>query len=329
MLKTFAMKIFGSSHEREMKKIQPLVNQINELEESVKALTDDKLKAKTFEFKERLERGESLDSILPEAFAVCREASCRMLNMRHYDVQLIGGYILHEGRIAEMKTGEGKTLVATLPIYLNALTGKGAHLVTVNDYLATRDAQWMGQIYQFLGLSVGVVMHAKSDQERKMAYNSDILYATNNELGFDYLRDNMKYHLKDYVQREHNFAIIDECDSILIDEARTPLIISGPAEQSTDKYKKINQITPHLQKEAHFTIEEKSKSAMLTEDGNSKVEELLKIENLYDPKHIELLHHIYQALKAHHLYNRDIDYMIKDGEVVIVDEFTGRLQPGT
>ena len=328
MLKEFAMKMFGSSHEREMKKMQPLVNQINELEGSVKTLTDDDLKAKTSEFKQRLERGEGLDSILPEAFAVCREASCRTLHMRHYDVQLIGGYILHKGRIAEMKTGEGKTLVATLPIYLNALTGKGAHLVTVNDYLATRDAQWMGQVYQFLGLSVGVVVHDKSDQERKMAYNSDILYATNNEFGFDYLRDNMKYNLKDYVQRGHNFAIVDECDSILIDEARTPLIISGPAEQSTDKYKKINQITPHLQKEVHFTIEEKSKSAMLTEDGNNKVEELLKIDNLYDPKHIELLHHIYQALKAHHLYNRDIDYMIKDGEVVIVDEFTGRLQPG-
>ena len=328
MLKTLAMKIFGSSHEREMKKLQPLVNQVNELEKSVKALSDDKLRAKTPELKERLKKGEGLEDILPEAFAVCREASFRMLNMRHYDVQLIGGYILHKGRIAEMKTGEGKTLVATLPIYLNALTGKGAHLVTVNDYLATRDAQWMGEIYQFLGLSVGVVMHAKSDEERKTAYNSDILYATNNELGFDYLRDNMKYHLKDYVQREHNFAIVDECDSILIDEARTPLIISGPAEQSTDKYKKINQIIPDLQKEVHFTIEEKSKSAMLTEEGNNKVEELLKIDNLYDPKHIELLHHIYQALKAHYLYNRDIDYMIKDGEVMIVDEFTGRLQPG-
>ena len=328
MLKALAMKIFGSSHEREMKKMQPLVNQINALEESIKSLSDDVLKTKTPEFKERLGRGEGIEEVLPEAFAVCREASRRMLHMRHYDVQLIGGYILHKGRIAEMKTGEGKTLVATLPIYLNALTGKGAHLVTVNDYLATRDAQWMGQVYQFLGLSVGVVVHAKSDQERKVAYNSDILYATNNELGFDYLRDNMKYNLKDYVQRGHNFAIVDECDCILIDEARTPLIISGPAEQSTDKYKKINQVVPHLQKEVHFTIEEKSKSAMLTEEGNNKAEELLKIDNLYDPKHIELLHHIYQALKAHHLYNRDIDYMIKDGEVVIVDEFTGRLQPG-
>lgn len=322
------MKVFGSSHEREMRRIQPLVDQINSLEKSIKSLTDDQLKAKTPEFKERLKNGEDLNSLLPEAFAVCREASCRTLHMRHYDVQLIGGYILHKGRIAEMKTGEGKTLVATLPIYLNALTGQGAHLVTVNDYLATRDAEWMGQIYQFLGMSVGVVVHIKSDQERKAAYRSDILYATNNELGFDYLRDNMKYSLKDYVQRNHNFAIIDECDSILIDEARTPLIISGPAEQSTDKYVKINQIIPYLQKDKHFTIEEKSKSAMLTEEGNSKVEELLKIENLYDPKHIELLHHIYQALKAHHLYNRDIDYMIKDGEVVIVDEFTGRLQPG-
>ena len=328
MLKALAIKIFGSSHDREMKKIKPLVDQINSLEKSIKSLSDDQLKAKTPEFKERLKNGENLDSLLPEAFAVCREASCRTLQMRHYDVQLIGGYILHKGRIAEMKTGEGKTLVATLPIYLNALTGKGVHLVTVNDYLATRDAEWMGQIYKFLGLSVGVVIHIKSDQERKAAYRSDILYATNNELGFDYLRDNMKYDLKDYVQRHHSFAIIDECDSILIDEARTPLIISGPAEQSTDKYVKINRIIPHLQKDKHFTIEEKSKSAMLTEEGNSKVEELLKIENLYDPKHIELLHHIYQALKAHHLYNKDIDYMIKDGEIVIVDEFTGRLQPG-
>lgn len=328
MLKAIAVKIFGTKHDREMKKIQPLVHQINDMEKSMQSLKDEDLQAKTPEFKRRLDQGENLEQILPEAFAVCREVAHRRLNMRHYDVQLIGGYILHKGRIAEMKTGEGKTLVATLPIYLNALTGRGAHLVTVNDYLATRDAQWMGQIYKFLGLSVGVVIHNRSDQERKMAYNSDILYATNNELGFDYLRDNMKYDLKSYVQREHHFAIVDECDSILIDEARTPLIISGPAEQSTDKYTKINRIIPQLQKETHFTIEEKSKSAMLTEEGNSKAEELLQIDNLYDPKHIELLHHIYQALKAHHLYNKDVDYMIKDGEIVIVDEFTGRLQPG-
>ena len=298
MLKAIAMKIFGSSHEREMKRIQPLVDQINSLEKSIKSLTDDQLKAKSPEFKERLKNGEGLDSLLPDAFAVCREASCRTLQMRHYDVQLIGGYILHKGRIAEMKTGEGKTLVATLPIYLNALMGKGVHLVTVNDYLATRDAEWMGQIYKFLGLSVGVVVHIKSDQERKAAYRSDILYATNNELGFDYLRDNMKYSLKDYVQRHHSFAIIDECDSILVDEARTPLIISGPAEQSTDKYVKINRIIPYLQKDKHFTIEEKSKSAMLTEEGNSKVEELLKIENLYDPKHIELFTSYLPSLKG-------------------------------
>ena len=328
MLKAIAVKIFGSSHDREMKKIRPLVDRINELEKSIKSLSDEQLKAKTSVFKEQLSNGASLDDILPEAFAVCRETSCRTLKMRHYDVQLIGGYILHKGRIAEMKTGEGKTLVATLPIYLNALLGKGVHLVTVNDYLATRDADWMGQIYKFLELSVGVVTHNQSDKERKLAYNSDILYATNNELGFDYLRDHMKYHLQDYVQRDHYFSIVDECDSILIDEARTPLIISGPAEESTDKYTKINRIIPSLQKEIHFTIEEKSKSAMLTEDGNNTVEKLLNIDNLYDPKHIELLHHIYQALKAHHLYNKDVDYMIKDGEIVIVDEFTGRLQPG-
>ena len=328
MIKTLAVKIFGTRHDREMKRIRPLVDQINGLEKSIQALSDTALKAKTPEFKNRLDQGEDLDHLLPEAFAVCREASRRTLKMRHYDVQLIGGYILHKGRIAEMKTGEGKTLVATLPIYLNALTGKGAHLVTVNDYLATRDAEWMGHIYDFLGLSVGVVIHIKSDQERKVAYKSDILYATNNELGFDYLRDNMKYNIKDYVQRQHHFAIVDECDSILIDEARTPLIISGPAEQSTDKYTKINRIIPQLEKEVHFTIEEKTKSAMLTEEGNKKVEELLQISNLYDPKHIELLHHIYQSLKAHNLYNKDVDYMVKDGEIVIVDEFTGRLQPG-
>ena len=328
MLKKAAIKVFGTKHDREMKKIQPLVSHINSFEKSISSLTDEELKNKTKEFLEAIEQGKTLDDILPEAFAVVREGAKRTLSMRHYDVQLIGGYFLHKGQITEMKTGEGKTLVATLAIYLNALTKKGTHLVTVNDYLATRDAEWMGKLYKFLNLSVGVITHNQSDKDRKEAYNQDITYATNNELGFDYLRDNMKYSLSDYVQREHNFAIVDECDSILIDEARTPLIISGPSEQSTDKYLNINKVIPKLKLEEHFTIEEKSKSAMLTDAGNSKVEELLKIDNLYEPQNIDLLHHIYQALKAHHLFNRDTDYMVKDNEVVIVDEFTGRLQTG-
>ncbi len=321
-------KIFGTKHEREMKKLQPIVDQINGWEAKIKPLTDSQLQGKSAEFKERLSKGETLDDILPEAFAVCREAALRVLGMRHYDVQMIGGLVLHKGQIAEMKTGEGKTLVATLPVYLNALSGKGVHVVTVNDYLAKRDAEWMGRLYRWLGLTVGIIVHELSDAQRKVSYNSDITYATNNELGFDYLRDNMKFELADYVQRPLNFAIVDECDSILIDEARTPLIISGPAEASTDKYLIVNAVIPHLKKEVHFTMEEKSKTASLTEEGNHKVEELLKIENLFDPQHIDLLHHIYQALKAYHLYNRDVDYMIKDGEVMIVDEFTGRLMPG-
>ena len=311
-----------------MKKTRPLVDKINSLENKISTLSDANLSNKTNEFLQLLENGQNLDELLPEVFAVVREAAKRTLNMRHYDVQLIGGYFLHKGQITEMKTGEGKTLVATLAIYLNALTKKGVHLVTVNDYLALRDAEWMGKLYNFLNLSVGIITHNKSDKERKQAYNEDITYATNNELGFDYLRDNMKYSLESYVQRKHNFAIIDECDSILIDEARTPLIISGPSEQSTDKYLNINKIVPKLKLNDHFTIEEKSKSAMLSESGNAKVEELLNIDNLYEPQNIDLLHHIYQALKAHHLYNKDTDYMIKDNEVVIVDEFTGRLQPG-
>ncbi len=311
-----------------MKKTRPLVDKINSLENKISTLSDADLSNKTNEFLQLLENGQNLDELLPEVFAVVREAAKRTLNMRHYDVQLIGGYFLHKGQITEMKTGEGKTLVATLAIYLNALTKKGVHLVTVNDYLALRDAEWMGKLYNFLNLSVGIITHNKSDKERKQAYNEDITYATNNELGFDYLRDNMKYSLESYVQRKHNFAIIDECDSILIDEARTPLIISGPSEQSTDKYLNINKIVPKLKLNDHFTIEEKSKSAMLSESGNAKVEELLNIDNLYEPQNIDLLHHIYQALKAHHLYNKDTDYMIKDNEVVIVDEFTGRLQPG-
>jgi len=311
-----------------MKKIQPLVDQINQFESKISALSDDQLKAKTPEFKARLEKGERLDDILPEAFAVCREASKRVLGMRHYDVQLIGGIVLNRGGISEMRTGEGKTLVATLPLYLNALSGKGAHLVTVNDYLVRRDAEWMGRLYGWLGLSTGIIVHNLTDQQRKAAYACDITYATNNELGFDYLRDNMKFDLEDMVQRPLNFAIVDECDSILIDEARTPLIISGPAESSTEKYYAINKVIPHLQREKHFTIEEKSKTASLTEEGNSKVEELLGIDNLYDPQHIEILHHVNKALLAHHLYRRDVEYMIKDGEIVIVDEFTGRLMPG-
>ena len=328
MINSVLGKIFGTAHEREMKRRQPVVNQINALEPKMQALTDDQLKAKTAEFKERIAKGETLDQLLPEAFAVCREASKRVLGMRHYDVQLIGGMVLHSGAIAEMRTGEGKTLVATLPCYLNALEGKGVHVVTVNDYLVKRDAEWMGRLYGFLGLTTAVIVPNQNESEKQAAYRADITYCTNNELGFDYLRDNMKFDLADYVQRELNYAIVDECDSILIDEARTPLIISGPAEDSTDKYVVINAIIPHLKREEHFTMEEKSRSVSLTEEGNHRCEELLKIENLYDPQHIDLLHHVYQGLKAHHLYHRDVDYMVKDDEIVIVDEFTGRLMEG-
>jgi preprotein translocase subunit SecA len=328
MIQAVLRQVFGTKHEREMKSIRPVIDKINLLEPSIKALSDEQLKAKTPEFKERLKNGETVDQILPEAFAVCREASSRVLGMRHYDVQLIGGYILNRGSVAEMRTGEGKTLVATLPVYLNALTGRGVHVVTVNDYLARRDSEWMGRLYNWLGLSYGVIMHNLSDRQRREAYGADITYATNNELGFDYLRDNMKFDLEDMVQRELHFAIVDECDSILIDEARTPLIISGPAETSTDKYFQINQIIPHLRRDVHFTMEEKTKTASLTDEGNSKVEELLKIENLYEPQNIEILHHIYQGLKAHYLYRLDVEYMLQGGEVVIVDEFTGRLMPG-
>ena len=321
-------KIFGTAHEREMKRLQPVVDRINSLEPQMKALSDDQLKAKTVEFRDRLGKGETLDDLLPEAFAACREASVRVLGMRHYDVQLIGGMVLHRGSIAEMRTGEGKTLVATLPCYLNALSGKGVHVVTVNDYLAKRDSEWMGRLYGFMGLTTSVIVPNQDESEKQAAYRADITYCTNNELGFDYLRDNMKFDLADYVQRELNYAIVDECDSILIDEARTPLIISGPAEESTDKYYVINAIIPHLKKEEHFTMEEKNRTVALTEEGNQRCEELLKVDNLYDPQHIELIHHIYQGLKAHHLYQRDVDYMIKGDEIVIVDEFTGRLMDG-
>nr|BFD65342.1 preprotein translocase subunit SecA [Bdellovibrio sp. HAGR004] len=328
MVTQILTKMFGTKHDREMKKIQPTVDRINALEPQMAALTDDQLKAKTPEFQERLKKGETVDDILPEAFAVCREASKRVLGMRHYDVQLIGGYVLNRGNIAEMRTGEGKTLVATLPVYLNALTGRGVHVVTVNDYLVRRDAEHMGRLYGWLGLTTGIIVHGLNDQQRKQMYACDITYCTNNELGFDYLRDNMKFDLNDYVQRPHYYAIVDECDSILVDEARTPLIISGPAESSTDKYYAVNAIIPHLKRDLHFTMEEKSKTASLTDAGNAKVEELMGLSNLYDPQNIEILHHVYQGLKAHYLYRRDVEYMIKDGEIVIVDEFTGRLMPG-
>ena len=328
MISNLLKKIVGTKNERELKRIRPLIEQINSHEQKIRALSDEELKGMTPRFKERIEKGEDLDSILPEAFAAVREASRRTVNMRHFDVQLIGGVILHEGKIAEMATGEGKTLVATLPVYLNALSGDGVHVVTVNDYLANRDAEWMGPIYKFLGISVGVVVHGLDDPERKEHYARDVTYGTNNEFGFDYLRDNMKYSVDEFVQRDFNYAIVDEVDSILIDEARTPLIISGPAEESTDKYYKVNKLIYQLKKETDFKIDEKAKSAYLTEEGVAKIEKLLKVDNLYDPKYVEFLHHVNQALKGHHLFTRDVDYIVKDGQVIIVDEFTGRLMAG-
>ncbi len=331
MLQNLAKKIFGTQNERELKTIRPIVTRVNEFEKTIKPLTNDQLKAKTSEFKERIARGESIDSIMPEAFAVTREAAWRVIGQRHYDVQLIGGATLHRGRIAEMRTGEGKTLVATLPCYLNALEGRGVHVVTVNDYLARRDSAWMGKIHGFMGLSTGIIVHGLSDLERKRNYGCDITYGTNNEFGFDYLRDNMKFRLEDYVQRELHYAIVDEVDSILIDEARTPLIISGPTEETTDLYYKIDRqilVDGGLTKETDYTIDEKSKTAALTEAGVALMEKRLGIENLYDPTHIELLHHVNQGLRAHVLFKRDVDYVVKDGEVMIVDEFTGRLMPG-
>ncbi len=328
MIGNIVAKVFGTKHDREVKKLQPLVDRINSLESETKALSDEELKAKTPEFKKRFEQGESLDELLPEAFAVTREAARRALGLRPFDVQLMGGIVLHQGKIAEMKTGEGKTLVATMPVYLNALTGRGVHVVTVNDYLATRDSEWMGQVYRLLGLDVGVIVHGLDDTERKAAYGADVTYGTNNEFGFDYLRDNMKYSLEDMVQREFHYAIVDEVDSILIDEARTPLIISGPSEDSTDLYYRVNQISPHLKRETDFTVDEKARAVSLTEEGVEKCEKLLGVKNLYDPAQAELLHHVQQALKAHVLFKRDIDYLVKDGQVVIVDEFTGRIMPG-
>jgi len=328
MIGSLIKKIIGSKNERELKRIQPIARRINQIEPQILPLNDEQLRAKTPEFKERIDRGESLESILPEAFAVVREAAKRTLGERHFDVQLIGGIVLHEGKIAEMATGEGKTLVATLPAFLNSLKGEGVHIVTVNDYLAKRDSEWMGAIYRLLGLSVGVILHELNDEERKKAYGCDITYGTNNEFGFDYLRDNMKFSIEDYVQRDLNYAIVDEVDSILIDEARTPLIISGPAEESTDKYYKINRIIPSLKQGNDYQLEEKSHTAFLTEEGIFHVEKLLHVENLYDPRNIETLHHVNQGLRAHTLFKRDVDYVVKDGQVVIVDEFTGRLMPG-
>ncbi|HOH73711.1 MAG TPA: preprotein translocase subunit SecA [Syntrophales bacterium] len=328
MIGALLKKIIGTKNDRIIKEISVVLDEINRLEPAMASRTDAELRAKTPEFKERLLKGSSLDDLLPEAFAVVREAARRTVQMRPFDVQIIGGIVLHQGKIAEMKTGEGKTLAATLPLYLNALTGKGCHLVTVNDYLARRDAGWMGPIYNFLGLSVGVIVHGMEDEERRQAYAADITYGTNNEFGFDYLRDNMKFSLEDYVQRDFNYAIVDEVDSILIDEARTPLIISGPSEESTDKYYRINQVIPRLRKDTDYTIEEKTRTVVLTEEGIARVEKYLKVQNLYEPKNIELLHHVNQALKAHTIFKRDVDYVVKDGQVIIVDEFTGRIMPG-
>ena len=328
MLEGLLRKFVGSRSERELKKIQPAIEAVNAFEARISGLSDTDLQAKTPEFKQRIQNGSPLEDILPEAFAVTREAGKRILNMRHFDVQLIGGYALHQGRIAEMKTGEGKTLVATLPAYLNALGGKGVHVVTVNDYLARRDAEWMGRLYKFLGLTVGVIRHGLNDQERHESYHSDITYGTNNEFGFDYLRDNMKFDLASCVQREHNYAIVDEVDSILIDEARTPLIISGPSDESTDKYYRIDKVVPKLRRDMDYQVDEKARTATLTEEGVARAEDLLSVENLYDPSNMEILHHINQGLRAHTLYKRDGEYVVKDGEVIIVDEFTGRLMPG-
>jgi preprotein translocase subunit SecA len=361
-------KVIGTSNDRELKRLWPIVSQVNALETAMQKLTDAELRAKTDEFRQRIKEAvqraapndieeqqdestanakrdpvleEALDEVLPEAFAVVREAGRRVLNMRHFDVQLIGGTVLHQGKIAEMKTGEGKTLVATLPVYLNALAGRGVHVVTVNDYLAKRDSEWMGKLYNFLGLSVGVIVHDLDDNERREAYAADITYGTNNEFGFDYLRDNMKFDLKDCVQRGHHFAIVDEVDSILIDEARTPLIIAGASEESTDKYYKVNRIIPSLEKgeeiqksieetifTGDYTIDEKHRTVTVTEQGWEKVEKMLGIGNIADPENWAWKHHVETAIKAHNLYRRDIEYVVKEGEVIIVDEFTGRMMPG-
>src|SRR5271163_4844981 len=337
-------RFIGTKHERDIKKLQPLVAEINAREAEVRALSDEDLKLRFAELKARVQEQlkdadpseptykdllkSTLDPVIVPAFALVREAGRRFLNMRHFDVQLIGGMVLHDGKISEMKTGEGKTLVATLPAALNSLAGRGVHVVTVNDYLARRDAEWMSPLYRGLGLSVGVIVHDLDDEQRKAAYGADLTYGTNNEFGFDYLRDNMKYDLAQCVQRGHQFAIVDEVDSILIDEARTPLIISGPSEESTDKYARIDKIIPKLIQDIDYTLDEKHRTATLTEEGFTKCERLLNLSNLSDPVNIEIMHHVYQALRAHALYKIDVDYVNKDGEIVIVDEFTGRQMPG-
>jgi preprotein translocase subunit SecA len=328
MYKWISRKLFGSDNERTLKKTQPVVAAVNSLEPAIEKLSDGQLQAKTAEFREKLSQGASLDDILFEAFAIVREASRRTTKMRHFDVQLVGGAILHQGKIAEMKTGEGKTLVATLPAYLNALDGKGVHIVTVNDYLAKRDTEWMGAIYKFLGMTVGTIQHDLGDAERHAAYRADITYGTNNEFGFDYLRDNMKFRMSDLVQREFNYAIVDEVDSILVDEARTPLIISGPTQESTALYYKVDNVVRRLNKEKHFTIDEKTRTISLIEPGVAEAERILGVSNLYDLANMDLVHAINTSIKAHHLFKRDVDYMLQDGKVVIVDEFTGRLMPG-
>ncbi len=328
MYKWISRKLFGSDNDRTLKRITPLVGVINGFEPRIQPLTDDQLRAKTAVFKEKLAQGASLDDILPEAFAVVREASRRTTRMRHFDVQLVGGAVLHQGMIAEMKTGEGKTLVATLPAYLNALSGKGVHIVTVNDYLAKRDTEWMGAIYRFLGLTVGTIQHDLGDAERYAAYRADITYGTNNEFGFDYLRDNMKFRLADLAQREFHYAIVDEVDSILIDEARTPLIISGPTNESTQLFTRVDSLIRRFNKDKHFTIDEKSRTVSIQDAGVAEAERVLGVANLYDMANMDLVHAINTSLKAHHLFKLDVDYMIQDGKIVIVDEFTGRLMPG-
>ncbi len=328
MLGFLFKKVFGTANERYVKTLNPIVEKTNALENAVKAMPDEAFPARILELKEEAAKGKSLESLMPEVFALVREASVRTLGMRHFDVQLIGGAVLHAGKIAEMKTGEGKTLVATLAVVLNSLAGKGVHVITVNDYLARRDAEWMGVIYKFLGLSVGVILHGLTDEERKEAYAADITYGTNNEFGFDYLRDNMKFYKDQIAQRSHFFAIVDEVDSILIDEARTPLIISGAGQESTELYARVDVIVPNMKLDEHFSMDEKNRTLALTEDGVSLAEKLLNVENLYDPQNIALQHHLLQALKAHHLFKRDVHYLVHDGQVVIVDEFTGRTMPG-
>jgi preprotein translocase subunit SecA len=330
MLDSMMRKFFGTKQDRDLKALRPLLDQVNALEPRYKAMSDDELKNQTNIFRNKLKaEGATVNDILPEAFAVVREASLRVLNMRHFDVQILGGIVLHQGKIAEMKTGEGKTLTATLPLYLNGLSGKGAHLVTVNDYLAQRDSHEMGKLYTWLGLTVGCIVSNMDDEDRKAAYQADITYGTNNEFAFDYLRDNMKFDLQDYVQREHHFCIVDEVDSILIDEARTPLLISGPSEGDTRLYQVVDKVIPQLTKETHYTVDEKARSSVLTEEGIIKVQEILKIGNLYDVRNIEVLHHVNQSLRAHTLFKNEVDYVVRDGKVIIVDEFTGRLKEGS